>query len=131
MFVTKLISFCIASIITLYLGHLIAGSYIVFGNIVNSSTTAILIAGTLIGVIVTLVEPIIKDFGVKLSNREVLIVYYIVNSLAIYLFARSPLSVNIGIGITGFWVALFMGLALNAVQYAVWLAVKGKEKGKG
>lgn len=118
--VRRFFAFTIATSVVLYLSTFFSYGLIVFGNAYVSTTQAIITAAIMIGLASCLVEPVAKDLKLNIAEKMWILLYYIVNSLAIYLVARSPLSLSAGIGIKQFWVAFVLGFFVNLGQYAIY-----------
>lgn len=119
-FTHKLVGFSLASFAVFYIASLLPQRYLVFGNMATGQLQAITTSAILIGIVISLVEPIAKDYNIKMHDNQWMVVYYVVNSLVIYFLARSPISYGVGMGIIGFWVAFVLGFFVNLVQYWVW-----------
>ncbi len=118
-FTKKFLWFSGANVIVFYLAYKLFGSYSVFGNAVLSSVQAVIVTATLVGFIIALVEPTAKNYKLKFSDNVWMVIYFAVNTLTIYLLARTPISVFVGLGIVGFWVSLVLGFVATFAQYSL------------
>lgn len=119
-FTRKLLTTFAATFVVFFLVNKVSSENLVFGTLFISWLQALLTASFGVALIASCVKPILHDdFGLNLSNRGWMVTYLIVNMGTIYLMARTPLSNSIGIGVTGFWVSLLMGVFVTAVQYGI------------
>ncbi len=125
-----LISFTIANVIIFFVANWLNTGYVVFGNVFASPMQAILTAAFGLALVTTLVDPIGKYLKVEAEDNIWFLIYLLVNVLTIYLFARTDLSETVGMGIGAFWVAIVLGVAVNAGQYFSWRLIGGEMKTK-
>jgi len=129
-FSKSLIVFSLTNFIVLFLGSLVPGRYLVFGNAISSFVWALVITSILLGALVSLVGKAADVYNLKYSENVWMIVYLVVNVAGLYLLARTGVSEVVGVGIQKFWVAAAVGVVLNVAQYATWktfLDVKNKK----
>lgn len=126
-FTKKFLWFSGANLLVFYLAYKLFGNYSVFGNAVLNSVQAVIATAILVGFVVALAEPTAKNYKLKFSTNVWMVIYFAVNTLTIYLLARTPISVFVGFGIVGFWVALVLGLAATFVQYSLWKTIFGAD----
>lgn len=119
-FTKKLFGFTLVNTLVLYLANLYFPEHIVFGNIIISYWQAIL--STAFGVTIAhiLFEPIAEELKFVFHKHNWSTVFFVVNTGAIYLLARTPLSKSVGIGIVAFWVVIILGVAVTGAQYLYW-----------
>lgn len=124
----RIIGFSVSNLIVFYLAHLLFPTEVVFGNVIIGYWQAILTASVGVAFIAVLVDPVAKDFNLTFSTNAWMAIYFAVNTLAIYLFARTPISKTVGMGLSSYWVAIILGFFANLGQYLMWKATEAKEK---
>lgn len=125
-----LVAFSAANAIIFYIVSWLNTGYVVFGNALVPQMQAIFTAAIGLSLVTALVDPIGKYIKVQVEMNVWFLIYLAVNILTIYLFARTSLSETIGMGIAAFWVAIILGLAVNAGQYFAWKIMGGEMEAK-
>ncbi len=116
----KLATTFVATFAVFFLAHQLFPGNLVFGNIAIPYFQALLTASFGVALAASLVKPILHDdFGITLTDQKWSSIYLVVNMGFIYLMARTPLSNSVGIGVSGFWVSLILGVVVTLVQYVV------------
>lgn len=119
--IKNIIGFSLGNVIVFYFSSRFFGAYLVFGNVLTNPLTATILTAIVVALIAASVGPTLKHYKVELSPGRLMIVYYVVNSAALYILARTPISHITAIGISVFWVALVLGFVVNFVQYGIWI----------
>ena len=118
--IKNIVGFIIVDIIIFYFASQFFGDYLVFGNALTNSISAIVLTAGIVALVAASVDPIAQHYKIKFPASRWMLVYFIVNSATIYLLARTPLSLITAVGISAFWVGLILGFVVNIGQYAVW-----------
>jgi hypothetical protein len=129
-FAKTLIVFALTNFVIFFLGSLLPGNYLVFGNVNTSPIGAAIKTAVLTAVAVAVVTHVIKIYKVKLSGAAMMILFLLVNIGVLYFLARTSISELVGVGIVGFWVAAVTGFVVNLAQYATWSAFLADKKKK-
>lgn len=120
LFTRKLLTTFIATVAVFFLVNRLFGQYLVFGNISISWLQALLTASFGVALIASVVKPILHDdFAIELSDKAWTVVYLVANMGTIYLMTRTTLSNAVGMGVTGFWVSVMLGVVITAAQYGI------------
>ena len=122
----KLVIYITSNFLVLYLAHIYASSYVVFGRLEISPIQAVLTTAFGVGIAIMLLDLMVFDFKWKIPAEKYIFAEVLVNIGALYLLARTPLQNSVGIGIVAFWVAIILGFVLSLVQYAVKMATDKK-----
>lgn len=105
----------VSSVLTYILG-MMAPSGVVLGNQYISPVQASAFFGYMLSTIIILVQPVMELFRVKLGDpKHQAVVYFAVNTIAVWILSR--LALMIGVGISAFWWAGILGLALMLGQW--------------
>ncbi|MFH2085777.1 MAG: hypothetical protein ABII21_03270 [bacterium] len=106
------------NIVVLYLAYLLLPGGIVLGTHALTLLWALLLTTCKLTMITTAVTPLLRYYewknGEKLGSREWLLAYVAVSIISIWCLAR--IAAIIGFGISSWYVALAVGLALGALQ---------------
>ncbi len=129
-FTKTLIVFSLTNFVIFYLGSLLPGNYLVFGNIYSGPLGAAIKTAILAALSVSVVTHLIKLYKVKLSGAAMMVLFLVVNIGTLYFLARTSISEIVGVGIAGFWVAVVAGFVVNLAQYATWMAFLDTKKKK-
>lgn len=119
-FTKKLIGFTLVNALVFIIANLYFPDAVVFGNIIIPYWQAVLSAAFGVTLFHIIFEPIAEDLKMTFHKHNWPTVYFVVNTGAIYLLARTPVSKGVGMGIINFFVAIVLGAAVTAVQYAFW-----------
>lgn len=126
-FTKKLIGFTLINFIIFYLATMLFPEQVVFGNELINPWQAMVTAAFGVMIAHMIFEPIAEEVKFKHHHENWLLVFFFVNAVAVYFMGRTPFSLGIGIGIQAFWVAIFLGLALDIGQYIVSLLLLTKK----
>lgn len=130
-FAKSLIVFSLTNFVVLVLISLAPGGYLVFGNANSGPQWSLIKTSILIALMVTVFAKVIHLYNMKLHALTFFSVYLCVNVLVLYTLARTEISEIIGVGVSGFWVAVIVGVFLNVVQYKAWKTFLAKKGRKG
>lgn len=119
-FTKKLAVFTLVNAVIFFIVNLLYPQSLVFGNVIIEKWQGIISAAFGVTIVHVLFEPIAEEFKVTYHKDNWLTVFLFVNTITIYLLARTPLSDAIGIGIVGFWIAIILGILTTAGQYFAW-----------
>lgn len=113
------VGFWLVSSVLIYILGMMMPSGVVLGNQYISPVQASAFFGYMLSTIVILVQPAMDLLKVKLTdhNRQA-IVYFAVNTIAVWVLTR--LALMVGVGIVAFWWAGILGLVLMLGQWLVW-----------
>lgn len=113
------VGFWLVSSVLIYILGMMMPSGVVLGNQYISPVQASAFFGYMLSTIVILIQPVMDLLKVKLAdpNRQV-IVYFAVNTVAVWALTR--LALMVGVGISAFWWAGILGLVLMLGQWLVW-----------
>ena len=123
----NILGITIANAVVFYLAAMMFGAYVTFGNATTNYYSAIVLNAFIVTLAVSTVEPIMRRFKISFSPTQLMLLYFAVNSSAIYIIARTAISTITGIGISAFWVALVLGFVVNFIQYGVWKLLTKKK----
>lgn len=113
------VGFWLASSVLIYILGIMMPSGVVLGNQYISPVQASAFFGYMLSTIVILVQPVMDLLKVKLVDpKGQAIVYFAVNIVAVWALTR--LALMVGVGISAFWWAGILGLALMLGQWLVW-----------
>ena len=99
---------------------------VVLGTNTIPPVVAALIAGVVLTLVVSLVDPLLKQAKLKVTNEWVWgTIYGLVNIITVWAIARG--AVYTGVGITSFFVAVVLGIVLMLLQWGVWKLMLGKK----
>ncbi len=115
--INKLLTYFVANALVLYLAHMYAGNFVVFGRTEIGIQQAIMTTAFGLTLASMMVDLLLKDFKVTIQPDSYLSLELLVNIGALYLLARTPLQNSVGIGISAFWVAIMVGITLSLAQY--------------
>lgn len=124
--IKTLVSLTIANFAVMYIANWLGTGYVVFGNAFASPLQAMLTAAIGLAVVVAMVDPVGKYLKIEAEMNVWFLIYLLVNTLTIYLFARTDLSETVGMGIAAYWVAIVLGLFVNLAQYFAWKLTSGE-----
>lgn len=110
-FFKKFIALWFVTIVIFYLGNLLFGQYLVFGNVRANFWQALLVSSLIVGFVSAVVSEYSDKHG--LPPNVWMLIYWALVSLTIYAIARTPISGWVGIGIAAFWVALILGVVTH------------------
>lgn len=113
------VGFWLVSSVLIYILGMMMPSGVVLGNQYISPVQASAFFGYMLSTIVILIQPVMDLLKVKLAdpNRQA-IVYFAVNTIAVWVLTR--LALMVGVGIVAFWWAGILGLVLMLGQWLVW-----------
>ena len=113
------LSFWVVNSLLFYLSPLVFGKLVVAGNARLTANLASLISGLIVTLADTLTMPVFKYFKIKLKDEwQWALAFLFVNVVTVWLIARyADLT---GVGVSGAWVAVFLGTPLNLAQWLVW-----------
>lgn len=112
--------------IVIYLAPSVLTDGVVLGTNTIPPVVAALIAGVVLTLVVSLVDPILKQAKLKVTNEWVWgAIYGVVNIVTVWAIARG--AVYTGVGITSFFVAIMLGIVLLLLQWGVWKLMLGKK----
>lgn len=120
------VGFWLASSVLTYILGMMAPSGVVLGNQYISPAQASAFFGYMLTTIIILVQPVMELLKVKLvdPNRHA-IVYFAVNTVAVWALTR--LALMVGVGIAAFWWAGILGLVLMLGQWLMWMVLTKRE----
>ncbi len=125
-FLTRFAVVLVANSAVIYLVALIFPTDIVLGTYQLSSLVAAVLTGFLITVFCLVLKNLRKTLNFKLKGREQHVAYYwLVNSVGLWLFAQ--LAPFTGFGISAFYWAFFLGVALTFTQWLVRQLLKSQK----
>ena len=111
--------------IVIYLAPSLLTDGVVLGTNTIPPVVAALIAGIVLTLVVSLVDPLLKQAKLKVTNEWVWgAIYGVVNIVTVWAIARG--AVYTGVGITSFFVAIVLGFVLLLLQWGVWKLMLGK-----
>lgn len=113
----KFVTYLLANTLVLYVAHMYAGNFIVFGRTEIGYLQALLTTAFGLTLAAMMVDLLLKDFKVILKPDSYLSMELLVNIGALYLLARTPLQNSVGVGISAFWVAIMVGIGLSLAQF--------------
>lgn len=118
----------VATAIVLYVANLFFGKSFEFGNAVLGPVQALLYSSVLVSLVSSLVSQVEKEM--KVSKEMRFVIYWVVNTLTLWVLARTYLSGPVGIGVSAFWISVVVGFVLGLVQYGVLDAISGSRRKK-
>ena len=121
---TPLVLYWFLNSVFIYFASVIAPDNFVLGTYRYSPLAAAVLSGFVLTILVWHTKPLVSTLGLKnLKGRERMFVFYwLVNSLAIWLVARLPSA--FGFGISAFYWAFVLGLAIDFAQWVLWQGCK-------
>lgn len=115
----------VVNAIAIYLTPNFFPGSVVLGTSTIPPVVAVIISGVLLTLVVSLVDPLMKQAKLKVTNELLWgAIYGIVNIIAVWVIARG--AVYTGMGITSFFVAVMLGIILMLLQWGVWKMMLGK-----
>lgn len=115
----------VVNAIAIYLTPSFLADSVVLGTSTVPPVVAAIISGVLLTLVVSLVDPLMKQAKLKVTNELLWgAIYGIVNIIAVWVIARG--AVYTGMGITSFFVAVVLGIVLMLLQWGVWKMMLGK-----
>ncbi len=122
----KFLTYFVANALILYVAHVYAGNFIVFGRTEIGFMQAIATTAFGLTIAAMMVDLLLKDLKVTIQPDSYLSLELLVNIGALYLIARTPLQNSVGVGISAFWVAIMIGIGLSLAQYGAKLITDKK-----
>ncbi len=113
--------FSLANAIVFYLAFMFFGKEVVFGNAYAGTVQGVIVSAVLVGLMVSLVG--LWGQTKNYSTNVWMLIYWAVNTVAILVLARTPVSLFTGMGIKHSWIAVVLGFVINCAQYGVWKAM--------
>lgn len=111
--------------VVLYFANLLFPREVVLGTYFLSSGWAIFHSMILLTLVDTFIIPVVHYHesvrGSMYSSKEWMLLYFVLNSLAVWVIAR--FANNLGFGISAWWVALFLGAAFDWLQGLAMMAL--------
>lgn len=116
----------VANALVLYIASMILPAMVVLGNAGLSNFMAAILTAILLTILLYLVKPILKVANVKVKgNMAINVTYGAANIVGLWVLAK--MAVYTGFGITGFAVAITLGIILSVVQFGVWKMIGEKQ----
>lgn len=119
----------VANALVLYIASMVFPTMVVLGNAGLSNFMAAILTAALLTVLLYLVKPVLQASKVKVKgNMAINITYGAANIVGLWVLAK--MAVYTGFGITGFIVAIALGIVLSAVQFGIWKMIGEKAGNK-
>lgn len=119
---TPFIALWVINALVLFLASLVLPANYVLGNQNLSPVSATIVSGLLVTALAWTAKPLADAANFKIAGEtNKFLFYWGANSVAVWIAAR--LAFISGFGISRFYWAIALGLALNMLQWATWRAL--------
>lgn len=128
-----LVGMFIANSLVVYLAHLLFPSHIVLGTHQIDPWSALFMAMAVLSVVIVGVAPVVQLVAdmlrLKLSDREWIISFFVINVVALWFISR--MAEMVGMGLSSWLVVVFLGLVLTGVQGLVQARILSPQPNRG
>lgn len=119
------LTMAVINALVIYITPSVFPDWVVLGTSTIPPLVAAIIAGALLTLIISFVEPFMKYKKWKVSDeRAWALIYALVNVVSVWGIAR--VSIYTGVGISSFLIAIVLGIELLLIQWVVWKLMIGK-----